>query len=153
MHRPAWRSRWLTYVRACACRQGQDSSSNTSSCNSSAPSSPAYLLATPPASASRLQQFNFPEVGAAESGAVTVEPLPPAPPTPPPPPAPAPPPPAAQPVGVASQDSDKTMSQTSASTSTDSERTVASRLDSQDSTVSETDGLPRQNSVSARCRR
>ncbi|XP_043194375.1 kinase suppressor of Ras 2-like isoform X2 [Amphibalanus amphitrite] len=133
--------------------QGQDSSSNTSSCNSSAPSSPAYLLATPPASASPLQQFNFPEVGAAtaaEPGAVTVEPLPPAPPTPPPPPAPAPPPPAAQPVGVASQDSDKTMSQTSASTSTDSERTVASRLDSQDSTVSDTDGLPRQNSLSLR---
>ncbi|EEC03294.1 kinase suppressor of Ras (KSR), putative, partial [Ixodes scapularis] len=45
---------------------GADSSSNTSSCNSSTPSSPAFVLAPPgsrqntPSSASRIQQFHFP---------------------------------------------------------------------------------------------
>lgn len=53
----------------------------------------------------------------------------------------------------ASNDSDRTVSQTSGSGSTDSEKTIALRLDSQDSQVSdpEVEGAdrssPRQNSV------
>ena len=53
-----------------------------------------------------------------------------------------------------SNDSDRTVSQTSGSGSTDSEKTIALRVDSQDSQVSDGDGpndrssWPRQNSVS-----
>jgi len=53
----------------------------------------------------------------------------------------------------ASNDSDRTVSQTSGSGSTDSEKTIALRVDSQDSQISDADieggdrSSPRQNSV------
>lgn len=126
--------------------QGPDSSS--SSCNSSTPSSPAFLMAASssrqntPSSASRLQQFHFPEILSAEKEL----------------PAPVSPLAHSEVVEtVKSTDSDRTVSGTSGSgsISTDSEKTLAStRVDSQDSQVSDldpTDRLwPRQNSLSLR---
>lgn len=123
---------------------GPDSSS--SSCNSSTPSSPAFLMAASrqntPSSASRLQQFHFPEILSSEKElSAPVSSL------------------AQSDVveTVKSTDSDRTVSGTSGSgsISTDSEKTLAStRVDSQDSQVSDldpTDRLwPRQNSLSLR---
>lgn len=120
-----------------------DSSSNTSSCNSSSPSSPAFVNnnlivhhQTPPPSTLIQQHFKFPEVQ--ECLRDDIKP------------------------GVNSElvdtqksnDSDKTASGTSGSgsISTDSEKTLAGRVDSQDSQVSDVDptekGWPRQNSLS-----
>lgn len=127
---------------------GADSSSNTSSCNSSTPSSPAFVLAPPgsrqntPSSASRIQQFHFPDITVMEkelpaptsslAHSEVVE-------------------------SLKSTDSDRTVSGTSGSgsISTDSEKTLAStRVDSQDSQVSDMDptdrAWPRQNSLSLR---
>ncbi|KAK8765256.1 hypothetical protein V5799_032140 [Amblyomma americanum] len=120
--------------------------SSSSSCNSSTPSSPAFLMAASrqntPSSASRLQQFHFPEILSSEKEI------------------PAPVSSLAQSEvveTVKSTDSDRTVSGTSGSgsISTDSEKTLAStRVDSQDSQVSDldpTDRLwPRQNSLSLR---
>lgn len=152
-----------------------DSSSNTSSCTSSAPSSPALLGSSnigTPSSASKTQAFHFPDVSTTLSSAAA----------------------AAVAAGIASRgsmtpsilssqvlsramsphtssyqyhlpdnrdvletrrsnDSEKTMSITSGST--DSERTLAGRLDSQDSQMScdvGDDGRswPRQNSLTAK---
>lgn len=123
-----------------------DSSSNTSSCNSSTPSSPAVQNSTTPHGSQK--QFHFPDIMHSEPiKEVTLEthPLP----------------------AVASprhheiintqlsRESDKTASQTSNSNSTDSDRTPV-RLDSQDSQVSDTETIgdghkwPRQNSLSMR---
>lgn len=122
---------------------GQDSSSNTSSCTSSAPSSPAVLnnssnLPTP-LSASQANSFNFPDISGHLSGHHNFSNTP------------------SIPEVVDTQksnDSDKTVSANSGSTSTDSERTLASRLNSQDSVMSEVDmnekGWPRQNSLTAK---
>ncbi|KAH7959444.1 hypothetical protein HPB49_011203 [Dermacentor silvarum] len=119
---------------------GPDSSS--SSCNSSTPSSPAFLMAASrqntPSSATRPQQFHFPEILSSEKElSAPVSSL------------------AQSDVveTIKSTDSDRTVSGTSGSgsISTDSEKTLAStRVDSQDSQVSDldpTDRLwPRQNS-------
>ncbi|XP_012225443.1 kinase suppressor of Ras 2 isoform X2 [Linepithema humile] len=117
--------------------QGADSSSNTSSCNSSTPSSPALLSAntsqTPQAPVK--QQFHFPDV-LNEKG-VTLE--------------------THRFEGTTmSSDSDRTVSVSgSGSVSTDSERTPV-RVDSQDSQVSDNEiasemsRWPRQNSLSMR---
>lgn len=125
---------------------GPDSSSNTSSCNSSTPSSPAFIVATShqatPASASRVQQFHFPDITSSDKeltltskSASTVDSV----------------------ETQKSTDSDRTVSGTSGSgsISTDSEKTLAStRVDSQDSQVSDVDptdrAWPRQNSLSLR---
>ncbi|XP_012273127.1 kinase suppressor of Ras 1 isoform X6 [Orussus abietinus] len=123
--------------------QGADSSSNTSSCNSSTPSSPALLPAntsqTPQAPTK--QQFHFPEevlpladVTLSDKG-VTLE--------------------THRLEGTAvSSDSERTVSVSgSGSVSTDSERTPV-RVDSQDSQVSDGEPgdsrWPRQNSLSMR---
>lgn len=116
--------------------QGADSSSNTSSCNSSTPSSPALLPAntsqTPQAPAK--QQFHFPDVVLNEKG-VTLE--------------------THRLEGTTmSSDSERTVSVSgSGSVSTDSERTPV-RVDSQDSQVSDGEPgdsrWPRQNSLSMR---
>ncbi|XP_017882499.1 kinase suppressor of Ras 2 isoform X2 [Ceratina calcarata] len=116
--------------------QGADSSSNTSSCNSSTPSSPALLPAntsqTPQAPAK--QQFHFPDVMLNEKG-VTLE--------------------THRLEGTTmSSDSERTVSVSgSGSVSTDSERTPV-RVDSQDSQVSDGEPgdsrWPRQNSLSIR---
>lgn len=104
---------------------GLDSSSNTSSCNSSTPSSPALVVShTPAATLSKQQQFHFPDV-------VTLQ---------------------THPLDR-SQDSDKTVS-VSGSISTDSDKTPV-RVDSQDSQVSDSEAVdgkawPRQNSLSMR---
>ncbi|XP_076341021.1 kinase suppressor of Ras 2-like isoform X1 [Tachypleus tridentatus] len=127
---------------------GPDSSSNTSSCNSSTPSSPALIITsaqqTPP-SASRLEQFQFPDLNNVPQSEkdVTIEPKP-----------------IVEVVETQkSNDSDKTVSGTSGSGSyllhqTDSEKTLADRVDSQDSQVSDMDpserSWPRQNSLSLR---
>lgn len=118
-----------------------DSSSNTSSCNSSAPSSPALLGLIPnqtPTYSSQQQQFQFPDVANSEKD-ITIE---------------------TRPLSEKdemvetqkSNDSDKTVSGTSGST--DSEKTLAGRVDSQDSQVSDMDPMernwPRQNSLSLR---
>nr|XP_023017146.1 kinase suppressor of Ras 2 isoform X1 [Leptinotarsa decemlineata] len=123
-----------------------DSSSNTSSCNSSTPSSPAVQILTTPHS-SHKPTFHFPgNVTHSEIKEVTLEthPLP-----------------ATSTFNhdltnsQQSRDNDRTASQTSESTSTDSDRTPV-RVDSQDSQVSDsetiTDGhrWPRQNSLSMR---
>lgn len=122
---------------------GPDSSSNTSSCTSSAPSSPAVLnnssnLPTP-LSASQANSFNFPDISGLISGHHSFSNTP------------------SIPEVVDTQksnDSDKTVSANSGSTSTDSEKTLASRLNSQDSVMSEVDmnekGWPRQNSLTAK---
>uniref|UniRef100_T1J2I7 Kinase suppressor of Ras 2 n=1 Tax=Strigamia maritima TaxID=126957 RepID=T1J2I7_STRMM len=120
---------------------GHDSSSNTSSCNSSTPSSPALAilpLHTPSSAAAIVQKFQFPDVVNNEKD-VTIE------------------------TRLItennemaetqkSNDSDKTVSGTSGST--DSEKTLAGRVDSQDSQISDVDPLdrswPRQNSLSLR---
>ncbi|EZA49190.1 kinase suppressor of Ras 2 isoform X2 [Ooceraea biroi] len=115
--------------------QGADSSSNTSSCNSSTPSSPALLPATTSQTpqAPVKQQFHFPDV-LNEKGA-TLE--------------------AHKLEGTTiSSDSDRTVSVSgSGSVSTDSEKTPV-RVDSQDSQVSDGepgDGRwPRQSSLSMR---
>ncbi|XP_071515006.1 kinase suppressor of Ras 2-like isoform X2 [Panulirus ornatus] len=135
--------------------QGPDSSSNTSSCNSSTPSSPAPVISASPA---QQQAFRFPDMSD-DSGDIPLEmwhlatitnrPLPKA------------------PLSASStqsdvidsrqsHDSDRTVSQTSGSGSTgtdDSERTIAGRVDSQDSTVSDGENADprctRQNSVSS----
>jgi kinase suppressor of Ras 2 len=137
---------------------GHDSSSNTSSCNSSTPSSPALIYPsmtsqqTPPQSASRVQQFQFPDINVLYSGnsmttvsysesfnsdGVTIEPKP-----------------FNENEMVETQkstDSDKTVS---GSGSTDSEKTLAGRVDSQDSQASDIDpndrSWPRQNSLTLR---
>ncbi|GFY68067.1 kinase suppressor of Ras 2 [Trichonephila inaurata madagascariensis] len=113
-----------------------DSSSNTSSCNSSTPSSPALLSAaqqTPPAAA-RIHQFQFPDVETTKEITLETKPL-------------------VDNEMVETQksnDSDKTVG----SGSTDSEKTLAGRVDSQDSQVSDVDpserSWPRQNSLSLR---
>lgn len=118
-----------------------DSSSNTSSCNSSTPSSPAVHNSTTPHGSQK--QFHFPDIMHSEPiREVTLEthPLP-----------------ATSPrhevvSSQLSRESDKTISQASTSTSSDSDRTPV-RLDSQDSQVSDTDTLTdaqmaRQNSLS-----
>ncbi|CAG2110626.1 unnamed protein product, partial [Medioppia subpectinata] len=114
---------------------GHDSSSNTSSCNSSTPSSPALIsypsmtsTQTPPQSASivgRVQQFQFPEISFSNTisfhdnyntiDGITIE---------------------TKPFSESevidtqkSTDSDKTVSGTSGSGSTDSEKTLAGRGD------------------------
>ncbi|XP_045582756.1 kinase suppressor of Ras 2 isoform X3 [Procambarus clarkii] len=135
--------------------QGPDSSSNTSSCNSSTPSSPAPIITASPA---HHQAFRFPDVNE-DTGDIPLEmrplthitarTLPKA------------------PLSASStqsdvidsrqsHDSDRTVSQTSGSGSTgtdDSERTIAGRVDSQDSTVSDGENADprctRQNSVSS----
>ncbi|KAL1140466.1 hypothetical protein AAG570_000398 [Ranatra chinensis] len=104
---------------------GPDSSSNTSSCNSSTPSSPALVMTTQhtPAATVPKHQFHFPDV-------VTLD---------------------THPLDR-SQDSDRTVS-ASGSVSTDSDRTPV-RVDSQDSQVSDGEAVdrpwPRQNSLSMR---
>ncbi|XP_054155445.1 kinase suppressor of Ras 2-like [Oppia nitens] len=140
---------------------GHDSSSNTSSCNSSTPSSPALIYPsmpssqTTPQSASRIQQFQFPEITIpygdgynntnnnhinTNDGSITIE---------------------TKPFSESevidtqkSTDSDKTVSGTSGSGSTDSEKTLAGRVDSQDSQASDLDpndkSWPRQNSLTLR---
>ncbi|XP_025832315.1 kinase suppressor of Ras 2 [Agrilus planipennis] len=120
-----------------------DSSSNTSSCNSSTPSSPALQQSHTPHSSVK-QQFYFPDVSHQEiGGEVTLETHP-------------------LPSGHSreltssqqSKESDRTAS-ASGSTSTDSDRTPV-RVDSQDSQVSDSDTItdghrwPRQNSLSMR---
>jgi len=144
---------------------GPDSSSNTSSCNSSTPSSPALIVNTPP-SASNYHSFNFPEIseystnqtGPPESektvnsvtvGVTTSGGRP------------------SKTIGDAkplidseivetqkSNDSDKTISGASGSNSTDSEKTLACRVDSLDSQISDMDQSertwPRQNSLTLR---
>ncbi|CAG9856573.1 unnamed protein product [Phyllotreta striolata] len=123
-----------------------DSSSNTSSCNSSTPSSPAVQILNTPQSSQR-SSFHFPDVTVGEpTSEVTLEthPLPPA--------------PLFHRDVINSQqmtDSERTASQTSESTSTDSDKTPV-RVDSQDSQVSDSDTItdghrwPRQNSLSMR---
>ncbi|XP_014211484.1 kinase suppressor of Ras 2 isoform X2 [Copidosoma floridanum] len=116
--------------------QGADSSSNTSSCNSSTPSSPALLLPTNPSQtpqASIKAQFHFPEVAPNGKG-VTLE--------------------THRLENTMSSDSDRTVSNSgSGSVSADSERTPV-RVDSQDSQVSDGESgdsrWPRQNSLSIR---
>ncbi|KAJ8679733.1 hypothetical protein QAD02_015520 [Eretmocerus hayati] len=115
--------------------QGADSSSNTSSCNSSTPSSPALLPAniSQATQAPAKQQFHFPDVTLNDRG-VTLE--------------------THRLEGTVSSDSDKTVSVSgSGSVSTDSERTPV-RVDSQDSQVSDGEPgdsrWPRQNSLSMR---
>ncbi|XP_042208494.1 kinase suppressor of Ras 2-like isoform X3 [Homarus americanus] len=149
--------------------QGPDSSSNTSSCNSSTPSSPAPIISASPA---QQQAFRFPVTRGFhfpdftfftdvndDTGDIPLEmrplthisarSLP------------------KVPVSSSSthsdvidsrqsHDSDRTVSQTSGSGSTgtdDSERTIAGRVDSQDSTVSDGENADprcfRQNSVSS----
>ncbi|PSN43929.1 hypothetical protein C0J52_03779 [Blattella germanica] len=104
---------------------GPDSSSNTSSCNSSTPSSPALVLATHTPLSQSKQQFHFPETHPLMA------------------------PPALEEMveTYKSNDSDRTVS-VSGSGSTDSERTPV-RVDSQDSQVSEGETVdrswPRQN--------
>lgn len=130
---------------------GPDSSSNTSSCNSSTPSSPALIITTthtPPASASKIQSFQFPDIACYSNSDSILE----------------------RTIKESlitstkskvdneiidtqkSNDSDKTVSGTSGST--DSEKTIAGRLDSQDSQLSDLDAnersWPRQNSLTLR---
>lgn len=123
---------------------GPDSSSNTSSCNSSTPSSPALLAVHTPHALNKPQQFHFPEVGIQGIDGVTIEthPL------------------HGTPVledpteTMSAHDSERTVS-VSGSVSTDSDRTPV-RVDSQDSQVSDSETItekdghrwPRQNSVS-----
>uniref|UniRef100_A0AAR5PJD9 Kinase suppressor of Ras 2 n=1 Tax=Dendroctonus ponderosae TaxID=77166 RepID=A0AAR5PJD9_DENPD len=111
-----------------------DSSSNTSSCNSSTPSSPAVHNSTTPHGSQK--QFHFPDIVHSEPiKEVSVE--------------------ANNHKTVSNQlskESDKTISQASNSNSSDSDRTPV-RLDSQDSQVSDTDTMTdtqmaRQNSLS-----
>ncbi|XP_018561202.1 kinase suppressor of Ras 2 isoform X2 [Anoplophora glabripennis] len=122
-----------------------DSSSNTSSCNSSTPSSPAVQTLTTP-HASHKPTFHFPDITHSEANEVTLETHP-------------------LPITTTlhhdltssqqSRESERTASQTSGSTSTDSDRTPV-RVDSQDSQVSDTETItdghrwPRQNSLSMR---
>lgn len=123
--------------------QGPDSSSNTSSCNSSTPSSPAIVMPTHTPQATIKQQFHFPEVNHYKDG-VTLETHP------------LMAPPALEEMVEThkSNDSDRTVSVSgSGSISTDSERTPV-RVDSQDSQVSDGEAVdrswPRQNSLSMR---
>ncbi|XP_060521560.1 kinase suppressor of Ras 2 [Cylas formicarius] len=126
-----------------------DSSSNTSSCNSSTPSSPAIQTMTT-LSSQKQSQFHFPDATTTHADPAkktTTE---------------------SHPTQASvnsprrelvssqqSKDSDRTASQTSNSNSTDSDRTPV-RLDSQDSQVSDTETIsdghrwPRQNSLSMR---
>ncbi|XP_045476146.1 kinase suppressor of Ras 2 isoform X1 [Harmonia axyridis] len=121
-----------------------DSSSNTSSCNSSTPSSPAVQALLTPHAMSK-QQFHFPDiVHTQHMNDVILD---------------------AYPLNTSSLQSDLTCSQLSrdsdrtisisGSTSTDSDRTPV-RVDSQDSQVSDTETItdghrwPRQNSLSMR---
>ncbi|XP_066159270.1 kinase suppressor of Ras 2 [Euwallacea fornicatus] len=122
--------------------QPPDSSSNTSSCNSSTPSSPAVHNSTTPHGSQK--QFHFPDIMHSEPiKEVTLETHP----------LPALSSPRHKLVSSQlSRESDKTVSQASNSTSSDSVRTPV-RLDSQDSQVSDTDTLTdahmaRQNSLS-----
>ncbi|PNF39105.1 hypothetical protein B7P43_G04148 [Cryptotermes secundus] len=123
--------------------QGPDSSSNTSSCNSSTPSSPALVMTTHTPHSTTKQQFHFPDVSHKQDG-VTLEthPLVAS--------------PALEEVIEThkSNDSDRTVSASgSGSISTDSEQTPV-RVDSQDSQVSDGEAVdrtwPRQNSLSMR---
>uniref|UniRef100_A0A6P7GD17 Kinase suppressor of Ras 1-like n=1 Tax=Diabrotica virgifera virgifera TaxID=50390 RepID=A0A6P7GD17_DIAVI len=119
-----------------------DSSSNTSSCNSSTPSSPAVQTLTTPHS-SQKSTFHFPDVTLGETtNEVKLETYP------------LPPMPIFHRDIISSQqstDTDRTASQTSESASTDSDKTPV-RVDSQDSQVSDSDTItdphrwPRQNS-------
>nr|CAD7428222.1 unnamed protein product [Timema monikensis] len=116
-----------------------DSSSNTSSCNSSTPSSPALVMTTHTPHTTSKQQFHFPDVNHLDKG-VTLETHP----------LMAPPALDEMLETHKSIDSDRTVS-VSGSNSTDSERTPV-RVDSQDSQVSDGEAVdrcwPRQNSVS-----
>ncbi|KAJ8959073.1 hypothetical protein NQ318_022329 [Aromia moschata] len=119
-----------------------DSSSNTSSCNSSTPSSPAVQTLTTP-HASHKSTFHFPDITHSEASEVTLETHP----------LPIVTPPHHDLTGSQqSRDSERTASQTSGSTSTDSDRTPV-RVDSQDSQVSDSETIteghrwPRQNSL------
>ncbi|XP_021926859.1 kinase suppressor of Ras 2 isoform X2 [Zootermopsis nevadensis] len=123
--------------------QGPDSSSNTSSCNSSTPSSPALIMTTHTPHSTTKQQFHFPDVTHKQEG-VTLETHP------------LKEPPALEEMIEThkSNDSDRTVSVSgSGSISTDSERTPV-RVDSQDSQVSDGEVVdrswPRQNSLSMR---
>nr|XP_027236009.1 LOW QUALITY PROTEIN: kinase suppressor of Ras 2-like [Penaeus vannamei] len=143
--------------------QDPNSSSNTSSCNSSTPSSPALIISASPA---RHDAFHFPttrgfhfpgkarEVNEDCGDILDMRLISPRPPT-------------KASISASStqsdvidsrqsHDSDRTVSQTSGSGSTgtdDSERTIAGRVDSQDSTVSDGENADprctRQNSVSS----
>nr|CAD7399029.1 unnamed protein product [Timema cristinae] len=114
-----------------------DSSSNTSSCNSSTPSSPALVMTTHTPHTTSKQQFHFPDVNHLDKG-VTLETHP----------LMAPPALDEMLETHKSIDSDRTVS-VSGSNSTDSERTPV-RVDSQDSQVSDGEAVdrcwPRQNS-------
>lgn len=142
-----------------------DSSSNTSSCTSSTPSSPALLVSSAhtPYSASKVQSFQFPEVSNLATTSFSASDYVDHTFSPPPHPfvSSSPAGTTQQPKSIVkefvetqkSNDSDKTMSGASGSTSTDSEKTLAGRIDSIDSQVSEVDGgreWPRQNSLNAR---
>ncbi|KAK4298539.1 hypothetical protein Pmani_001120 [Petrolisthes manimaculis] len=138
--------------------QGPDSSSNTSSCNSSTPSSPAAIICASPAQNKHFR-FPGPDLSSEDAGDIPLD---------------------MRPLSQIntrstskvshstsstqsdvidsrqSHDSDRTVSQTSGSGSTgtdDSERTIAGRVDSQDSTVSDGENADprctRQNSVSS----
>lgn len=96
---------------------GPDSSSNTSSCNSSTPSSPALLAPQTPHALSK-QQFHFPDVVHGGERDVVIEPRPLAPP---------------QLIESLLEDS-HTITGSGGSVSTDSDRTPI-RVDSQDSQV------------------
>ncbi|XP_035708630.1 kinase suppressor of Ras 2 isoform X1 [Folsomia candida] len=124
---------------------GQDSSSNTSSCNSSTPSSPFFAPNSGPASSySNNSNHFFPtdvDRGVSlDSGPLIDRTL------------------SERTIDLTSteksNDSDRTISQTSGSGSTDSEKTLALRVDSQDSQVSDGEpgerSWPRQNSLSNR---
>ncbi|CAH1115941.1 unnamed protein product [Phaedon cochleariae] len=127
-----------------------DSSSNTSSCNSSTPSSPAVQILTTPHSSYK-STFHFPEIALPETKEVTLEthPLPLL-------PLAAHEPASARPAGGNSRTASQTSESLSASASTDSDRTPV-RVDSQDSQLSDTETVtegqprwPRQNSLSMR---
>ncbi|XP_076062755.1 kinase suppressor of ras isoform X2 [Oratosquilla oratoria] len=130
---------------------GPDSSSNTSSCNSSTPSSPALIVSSP----ANKGAFHFPGDGDHDRDIpLEMRPLTHF------PHKPLPPPSSTSHSDVIdsrhSHDSDRTVSQTSGSGSTgtdDSERTLNGRVDSQDSTVSDGEAndprCTRQNSVSS----
>ncbi|KAK9730071.1 Phorbol esters/diacylglycerol binding domain (C1 domain) [Popillia japonica] len=116
-----------------------DSSSNTSSCNSSTPSSPALQPAHTPHITLKPQTFYFPEVSECKDVTLETHPLPPI---------------TTVHEEVITMASERTAS-VSGSTSTDSDRTPV-RVDSQDSQVSDTETItdghrwPRQNSLSMR---
>ncbi|XP_049776476.1 kinase suppressor of Ras 2 [Schistocerca cancellata] len=137
---------------------GPDSSSNTSSCNSSTPSSPALVMTAHTPHAASKQQFHFPDENSQPEKGVTLETHPLA-------------PSASTPVSSSSVITNTSVKTTETvesddladtSKSNDSERTVSGsdsertpvRVDSQDSQVSDGEAVertwPRQNSLSMR---